>query len=568
MTDRVTGWLAALAAAGAVLVAMTALSAPAALAQTQAAEHQTAGQQTATDNPQQARVAPPNVTATGVAGDAAGGYDSRTLDAFARATRIVGALRNEYSPKIAVANIAERPDRAEALFDEMRARMHDAIDATGLTIETYEAIASRAEHDRALRARIEAIMTGARPPADPGLGVQAPQAAPVTPVSRQQEPGMTEDALAAAKDEIERLHRRLDTERSRARGARERAVEDAAALRQSLEGAIERLTLQLVQEAPDENARAEIEALRIEVLQDDLARAALSREIAGLTRAFAAAGQAVAALGEDLSTAPLPDVVPLARLDARPVLLAGSLPTLARDLTAVQSRDVLWARLDAERTRNLTLRARHASERVALRREIDRIGRDLVMATAALEEMSGTTVDMPAMPESAPGMEIIAKRAVRKVAASMVADPMHDQEVYMVVEPVSVGPDDLSAELAALVPPELELQTLTQPTLEHPRIPAAPPAPAATVIRTGSVQAGIRAYETRNYTLAYKVWQPLAEAGEASAQFHLGALYFEGRGVRRDLTQARRWLREALAQGDERARFLLGRVETQLAKTG
>ncbi|MDA0786212.1 MAG: DUF4168 domain-containing protein, partial [Proteobacteria bacterium] len=133
-----------------VLAAMMVLSAPAALAQS------------TTENPQQARVAPPDVTATGAPGDAAGGYDSRTLDAFARATRIVGALRNEYSPKIAVANIAGRPERAEALFDEMRARMHDAIDATGLTIETYEAIASRAEHDRALRARIEAIMTGAR----------------------------------------------------------------------------------------------------------------------------------------------------------------------------------------------------------------------------------------------------------------------------------------------------------------------------------------------------------------------------------------------------------------------
>ena len=52
------------------------------------------------------------------------------------------------------------------------------------------------------------------------------------------------------------------------------------------------------------------------------------------------------------------------------------------------------------------------------------------------------------------------------------------------------------------------------------------------------------------------------------AQFHLGALYFEGRGVRQNLGQARRWLSRALEQGDERARFLLGRVEMQLAKAG
>ena len=130
MTDRVTGrrvtgWLAAIAGAGAVLAAMTALGIPAALAQT------------AADTQQQARVAPPDLSSAGVPGAATGAYDGRTLDAFARATRIVGALRNEYSPRIAAANIAGRPDRAEALFDEMRARMYDAIDATGLTIETY-----------------------------------------------------------------------------------------------------------------------------------------------------------------------------------------------------------------------------------------------------------------------------------------------------------------------------------------------------------------------------------------------------------------------------------------------
>jgi len=544
MTDRVTGWLAALAGAGAVLAAMTVQGVPAALAQG------------ATDTQQQARVVPPDVPAADVAG-AAGVYDGRTLDAFARATRIVGALRNEYSPKIAAANIAGRPDRAEALFDEMRARMHDAIDATGLTIETYEAIASRAEHDRALRARIEAIMTGARPPADPGLGVQAPSRAPITPVTRANEPDPNEDALATAKGEIETLHRRLDTERSRARAERERAAADAAALRQSLEGAIERLTTQMSRQVPGDEVteiRSENEALRVAAMHDDLARAVLRREIARLSRDIAAAGEALAALGVDLSAEPSPDVVPLARLDARPVLLAGSLPTLARDLTAVQSRDVLRARLDAEQTRNLTLRARHAAERVALRREIDRIGRDLEAAAAAFGDLSG----------DAPDTVTIAVRAVDALAAVVVADPMHDQESYEVAETGAAVSAAVPPDVAGLAPEAStpELAKGEPPALDHPPVPAAP------VIAAGSVQAGIRAYETKNYARAYEVWQPLAEAGEARAQFHLGALYFEGRGVPRDLTQARRWLRRALEQGQERARFLLGRVETQLAKAG
>jgi hypothetical protein len=143
------------------------------------------------------------------------------------------------------------------------------------------------------------------------LGVQAPQA-----------------ALAVAKDEIETLHRRLDTERSRARAAQERAVEDAAALRLSLEGAIERLSAQVSRQAPDES----VAAIRSE-----------------------------------------------------------------------------------------------------------------------------------------------------------------------------------NEAMAALVPSGLEIPVLSQQLLEHPSVPAAP------VIRTGSVQAGVRAYETKNYVRAYDVWQPLAEAGKASA---------------------------------------------------
>ncbi len=285
------------------------------------------------------------------------------------------------------------------------------------------------------------------------------------------------------------------------------------------------------------------------------------REIAGLSRAFASAGEAMASLGTDLSETPPPDVVPLARLEARPVLLAGSLPTLARDLTAVQSRDGLRARLEAEQTRSLTLRARHAAERVALRREIEGIGRDLAAATAALRALSDDAADSEM---SAPDSATIAARAVETVAArevsDEVSDPMHDQESYAVATPaISGNPNPI---MVAKAPPALEIPVMAAPALEYPAVPAAP------VIRAGSVQAGIRAYEAKDYVRAYNVWQPLAEAGQASAQFHLGALYFEGRGVARDLARAQRWLRAALGQGQERARFLLGRVEAQLAKTG
>lgn len=80
---------------------------------------------------------------------------------------------------------------------------------------------------------------------------------------------------------------------------------------------------------------------------------------------------------------------------------------------------------------------------------------------------------------------------------------------------------------------------------------------------SASVAAGVTAYMAGDYDTAFANWQPLAEAGQARAQFHLGALYFEGRGVVRDLSQARDWLARAVANGSEPARSLLARVEAE-----
>jgi hypothetical protein len=103
-------------------------------------------------------------------------YDNQMLTAFARAARDISTLRDRYMPRITAANIAERTDRAEALFDEMRARMHDAIDAAGLAITDYEGISAASARDADLRRRIDTILTGGTPV------TQGPAAAPRTPV--------------------------------------------------------------------------------------------------------------------------------------------------------------------------------------------------------------------------------------------------------------------------------------------------------------------------------------------------------------------------------------------------
>ncbi len=57
---------------------------------------------------------------------------------------------------------------------------------------------------------------------------------------------------------------------------------------------------------------------------------------------------------------------------------------------------------------------------------------------------------------------------------------------------------------------------------------------------------------------ALREWRPLAEQGNANAQFFLGVMYDKGQGVRQDLREAARWFRKAAEQGVAEAQSNLG----------
>ncbi len=67
-------------------------------------------------------------------------------------------------------------------------------------------------------------------------------------------------------------------------------------------------------------------------------------------------------------------------------------------------------------------------------------------------------------------------------------------------------------------------------------------------------RAGAEAYERFDYATALKEWRTLAEQGDAAAQYNLGVMYREGRGVPQDYVQAHMWVTLAAAQGDKDAR--------------
>jgi TPR repeat protein len=60
---------------------------------------------------------------------------------------------------------------------------------------------------------------------------------------------------------------------------------------------------------------------------------------------------------------------------------------------------------------------------------------------------------------------------------------------------------------------------------------------------------GNEAHKRGDYATAVREWLPLAERGEASAQFNLGVAYSKGQGVPQDFTLAYMWFDVARSRG-------------------
>jgi hypothetical protein len=65
--------------------------------------------------------------------------------------------------------------------------------------------------------------------------------------------------------------------------------------------------------------------------------------------------------------------------------------------------------------------------------------------------------------------------------------------------------------------------------------------------------AGLDAYTKKDYRTAMEEFKPLAEQGNADAQFMLGYMYASGKGVLQDYIQAHVWFNLSAAQGVEKA---------------
>ena len=79
-----------------------------------------------------------------------------------------------------------------------------------------------------------------------------------------------------------------------------------------------------------------------------------------------------------------------------------------------------------------------------------------------------------------------------------------------------------------------------------PSAASAQPAP-------GDARAGVDAWAAQNYDQAVQIWRPLADRGDADAQYNLAQAYFLGRGVPQNMTLAEQWYARAARQGHPEA---------------
>ena len=75
---------------------------------------------------------------------------------------------------------------------------------------------------------------------------------------------------------------------------------------------------------------------------------------------------------------------------------------------------------------------------------------------------------------------------------------------------------------------------------------------------SANYQKGQEAFLKKDYPTTLREWKPLAEQGDARAQYSLGVMYRDGLGVPQDYKTALNWFRLAAKQGDPSAQFNLG----------
>jgi TPR repeat protein len=75
---------------------------------------------------------------------------------------------------------------------------------------------------------------------------------------------------------------------------------------------------------------------------------------------------------------------------------------------------------------------------------------------------------------------------------------------------------------------------------------------------TQDLNKGLAAAQSGDYATALREWRPLAEQGNAGAQYNVGVMYDNGQGVPQNYKAAIKWYRMSAEQGNMFAQYNLG----------
>ena len=83
-------------------------------------------------------------------------------------------------------------------------------------------------------------------------------------------------------------------------------------------------------------------------------------------------------------------------------------------------------------------------------------------------------------------------------------------------------------------------------------------APSYDAASSTNLHRGMVAYGGGDYVTAFAEWTPIAEAGDSIAQYFIGEMYSEGKGVAQNYSEAAKWYRLSAEGGYSGAQFGLG----------
>jgi len=89
---------------------------------------------------------------------------------------------------------------------------------------------------------------------------------------------------------------------------------------------------------------------------------------------------------------------------------------------------------------------------------------------------------------------------------------------------------------------------------------------AATLVgtaRADQLDEATAAYNRGDFAGAVQLLQPLASSGSSAAQYNLGLMYVQGKGVPQSFAEGAEWYRKAALQGDVEAQHALGSMYEQ-----